>query len=134
MTWIFRCESNKIILLPPEGTFAQAFNYLDEISNSYYILENGDNYIQCGGSKKMCTVELREYLNDGSFKHYVFFDPKGSNDNVHILMSDGGVYRKRKHCFPLRTAIKLFDCFFNSEPWPADVGLEDMASKFTESA
>jgi len=128
--WKFSCECKADIPLPPKYTFAQALNYLNPKTNSFYILENGDNYIQCGGSKQMCTVELREYQSDGSFRHYVFCDPNGSDEAVHIPMSAEGVYRQKKHCLHFRTAIKLFDCYFIGEPWPSDLYLEDITDKF----
>jgi hypothetical protein len=128
--WKFSCESKADIPLPPKYTFAQAFNYLNPKTNSFYILERGDNYIQCGGSKEICTVELREYQSDGSFRHYVFCDPTGSDEEVHIPMSAGGVYRRMKHCLHFRTAIKLFDCYFRGESWPSYLGLEDITDKF----
>jgi hypothetical protein len=130
-TWKFSCEWKPDIPLPPKYSFAQAFNYLNAEGNSFYILENGANYIQCGGSKEMCSVELREYQRDGSFKHFVFCDPTGSDEEVHIPMSEGGVYRRKKHCFHYRTAIKLFDSYFKGEPWPNNLGLEDITFLFT---
>jgi hypothetical protein len=133
MTWKFRCESKNDIALPPEYTFPQAFNYLNPKTNSFYILENGDNYIQCGGSKEMCTVEFREYLADGSFRHYVFYNPPGTNEPVHIEMSDGGVHRRNKHCLNFRKAIKLFACYLNGDPWPSDLSLEDITEQFKTS-
>ena len=128
--WKFFCEWKAEIPLPPKYTFAQAFNYLNPESNSFYILENGNDYLQCGGSKEKCTVEFRKYQSDGTFKHYVFYDPNGTDEEVHIPMSEGGVVRQKKHCLHFRTAIKLFDLYFRSETWPSDLGLEDITSKF----
>lgn len=128
--WKFRCESKDDIPLPPTYTFAQAFNYLNPEKNCFYILENGDNYIQCGGSKDVCTVELREYQNDGSFRHYVFCDTAGSAEPLHIPMSAGGVHRQKKHGLHFRTAIELFTCYFQGEPWPSDLTLEEITDQF----
>jgi hypothetical protein len=130
MSWKFRCERTGEIPLSPGYSFAQAFNDLDPKTNSFYILENGDNYIQCGGSKEKCTVEFREYLSDGSFKHYVFYDPAGSNEPAHIPMSKGGVRRQKKHCLNFLTAIKLFACYFNGEQWPSELSREDITDQF----
>lgn len=130
MSWKFRCEWKDNIPLSPEYTFPQAFNYLNPEKNSFYILENGDNYIQCGGSKQKCTVELREYSGNGSFKHYVFYDPSKTNVPAHIPMSDGGVHRQEKHCLHFRRAIELFTCFFNQDDWPSDLALEDITDQF----
>jgi hypothetical protein len=128
--WKFRCEWKDEIPLPPEYTFPRAFNYLNPETNSFYILEKGNDYLQCGGSKEKCTVELREYAEDGSFRHYLFFDPSGSDEEVHVEMSEGGVNRKAKHCFDVWVAIKLFSCYFNSEPWPQELQREDITDQF----
>jgi hypothetical protein len=46
-------------------------------------------------------------------------------------MSDGGVHRQKKHCLHFRTAIRLFECYFNGEEWPDDVAYEDITGQFT---
>ena len=116
--------------MPPKYTFPQAFNYLNPEVNSFFILENENGYIQCAGAKQKCTIEMREFKSDGSFKHYVFFDPNGSDEAVHIPMTNGGVARKNKHCFGFLTASTLFSCFFEGKSWPAEVKREDITSQF----
>ncbi len=130
MSWKFICELKGEIPLPPEQSFPQALNDLDPKTNSFYILQNGDDYIQCGGSKEKCTVEVREYLSDGSFKHYVFYDPAGSEEPAYIPMSKGGVHRQKKHCLNLLTVIKLFECYFSGEQWPSELSREDITGQF----
>lgn len=130
MSWKFSCESKENIPLPPEYTFPQALNYLNPEVNSFYILESEYGYIQCAGAKKLCTVEMREFENGGTFKHYVFFDPYGSEEVIHIPMTNGGVSRQKKHCFGFLTASKLFSCFFEGKEWPKDIGREDITSQF----
>ena len=130
MNWKFSCETKETIPLPPEYTFPQAFNYLNPEVNSFYILENERGYIQYAGEKKKCTVEIRELGKDGTFKHYVFFDPNGSNEYTHIPMTNGGVERQVKHCFGYLTASKLFLCFFEGKNWPAEFQREDITSQF----
>ena len=130
MDWAFRCEWKGDIPVPPEYTFAQAFNYLNPESNSFYILEKGDHYIQCGGAKEACTVEFRESSPDGTFRHYVFFDPSGSDEVVHIPMSNGGVRWKKKHCLHFRMAVRLFECYFNGQEWPSEIAYEDITAQF----
>src|SRR5262249_34991897 len=105
-------------------------NYLNPERNSFYILAHGEDYIQCAGSKELCTVELRAYQSDGSFRHYVFCDPWGSEEQVLIPMSAGAVNRQRKHCFHFRAAIELFDCYYRGEPWPSGLALEDITDEF----
>ena len=130
MSWKFSCERTGETPLPPEYSFSQAFNDLDPKTNSFYILQKGDDYLQCGGSKEKCTVELREYLSNGSFEHYVFYDPAGSDEPAHIPMSKGGVHRQKKHCLNHLTAIKLFECYFNGEQWPSGLSREDITDQF----
>ena len=130
MKWKFSCETKSDIPLPPEYTFPRAFNYLNPEANSFFLLENENGYIQCAGSKQQCTVEYREYGNGGTFKHYGFYDPSGSDADVFIKMSDGGVNRKEKHCFGFLKASELFNCFYDGVPWPEDVAIEDISAQF----
>jgi hypothetical protein len=129
MGWKFKCESKENIPLPPEYTFPQAFNYLNSENNSFFILENGKDYIQCAGSKEACTVELRTYQPDGSFKHYVFYDPNGSDSAASIQMSHGSVERRAKHIFTRKEAIQLFKCYFEGQEWPTEFALEDVTKE-----
>lgn len=130
MNWKFSCETKEKIPLPPKYSFPQAFNYLNPESNSFFILEDENGYIQCAGSKQQCTIEIRELNKSGSFKHFVFCDPNGSNDEVLIKMSNGGVTRKEKHCFGFIMASKLFKCYFEKLEWPNEVELEDITEMF----
>lgn len=114
--WKFSCESRASIALPPDCTFPRAFNYLNPENNSFYILEreNGD-YIQCGGSKKACTVEIRLYALDGSHKHYVIGHKDGSTAPATVQMSAGVVNVQEREVFDHWEAIKLFEHFFSGE-------------------
>lgn len=90
--WTFRCEWKAVIPLPPEYSFAQAFNYFNAESNPFYILEHENaNYIQCGGSKNSCCVEIRIYANNGSYTHSLIGHQNGSNVPTTIQMSAGVV-------------------------------------------
>ena len=86
--------------------------------------------MQCGGSKKKCAIELRQYDKEGNFKYYIFYNPNGTDEDVHIEMSDGGVFRKKKHCFGFLTAAKLLSCFFENKNFPDEICLEDISSDF----
>ena len=130
MNWKFSCETKEDIPLPPEYTFPQAFNYLNSEVNSFYILENEQDYMQCAGNKKGCTVELRVYGNNGEFKHFVFYDPNGSNETKDFKMTNGVIKRQKKHSFSFLKASKLFLCYFEGKEWPKEVQLEDITSQF----
>ena len=130
MKWKFSCETKPILLLPPEITFPQALNYLNSENNSFYILENKNGYIQCAGSKSNCTIEFREYLKDGSFKHFVFFNPNGSAEKMDFKMTKGNICREKKHSFKFLKAARLFSCFFENKDWPEDIGIEEITHEF----
>ena len=120
----FYSEFKKDIPLPPEYTFAQAFNYLNSDTNSFYILErNAEEYIQCGGNKATCTVEVRLAIEGGSYARFTIGHPVGQEDLVHIPMSDGGTSVLRREVLTHWEAIKLFDAFFASEPFPPEYSL-----------
>ena len=112
MKWKFYSELYKDIPLPPEYTFPRAFNYLHNEGNSFYILENENGYVQAAGSKSECTVEMREYVGDGGFRHFVFFDENGSDEDVFIKMTHDGVHRKSRHCFSYLKAASIFRSYF----------------------
>ena len=118
--WKFSCEKRDSIPLPPEYTFPQAFNYLHSEHNSIYILEhpNGD-YIQCGGDRGACTVEIRRYDSSGSHVHYVVGQEAGATDPATIDMSGGIVHVQQREVLNRWHAIELFECFFADSDLPA---------------
>ena len=107
--------------MPPDYRFPQAFNYLNPERNSFYILQapNGD-YIQCGGSKEQCTIELRRFHN-GGYNHYVLGRAFPSNKLTEIPMSHGGVKVQENEVFRHWDAIELFKRFFAGEDFPEDI-------------
>jgi hypothetical protein len=120
-SWKFSCEWKPVIPLPPEYSFPQAFNYLNPETNSFYILESpkGD-YIQCGGSKERCTVEVRRF-HDRNYTHYVLGRTGGSNKLTAVPMSNGGVKVQENEVFKHWDAIELFKRFFAGEDFPEDI-------------
>lgn len=125
--WKFSCESKSDIPLPPTYTFPQAFNYLNSQNNSFYILEheNGD-YIQCGGCKKACCVELRRYEKDGTYKHYIIGRDIGTDSPAVIEMSGGAVNVRERDVLSHWEAIDLFKSFFAGEPLPSGYSLREL--------
>ena len=117
-TWKFSCEMKEVIPLPPEYTFPQAFNYLNSESNSFYILESPEgNYIQCGGSKERCTVEVRIYRKK-DYDHFRLGKTVGSDAMTAIKMSAGEVEVMEREVFTHWEAIDLFKAFFANEDFP----------------
>lgn len=121
----FYCESKAEIPLPPKYTFAQAFNYLNPETNSFYVLErNEQEYIQCGGSKSACTVEVRLATEGGtSHVRFTIGHRTGAEELVHIPMSDGGVFVLAREVLTHREAIRLFAAFFAGEPFSMEYSL-----------
>ena len=128
--WKLSSECDENLPLPPTSSFTKTFQKLDSKSNSFYILDKGGDYIQCGGSHDSCTVELRECKPDGTFRHYVFYRIPGSDKPTHIPMSAGGVIRQEKHSLTSKIAVVLFECFYAGKPWPEGLALEDITSEF----
>ncbi len=117
--WKFWCEFRADIPLPPAYTFPQAFNYLNSETNSFYILEHENgNYIQCGGSKQACTVEIRIYEHDGSYRHYAVGQKNGAESETTVQMSHGAVRVEQREVLTHWEAIELFKCFFAGEDIP----------------
>ena len=119
--WKFSCEWKGEIPLPPEYSFAQAFNYLNAETNSFYILEapNG-NYIQCGGSKERCLVEVRTY--QGSvYAHSILGKRNVSAEKTKLKMSAAEVELQENEIFRHWEAIELFKCFFEGRGFPSDI-------------
>jgi hypothetical protein len=117
-SWKFSSEWKPEIPLPPEYSFPQAFNYLNPDTNSFYILQSpkGD-YIQCGGSKDRCIVEVRRF-DDRGYTHYVLGLPGGSDSLTLVPMSNGGVKVQENEVFKHWDAIELFRRFFAGDDFP----------------
>lgn len=122
-SWKFSCETKAEIPLPPGYTFPQAFNYLNADVNSFYILESptGD-YLQCGGSKERCHVELRRY-HEGGYIHSVLGRREGSTDPAIVQMSGGVVQVQENEVFRHWDAIDFFKRFFAGEDFPEQIVL-----------
>lgn len=119
--WKFSCKWRDEIPLPPEYSFPQAFNYLNPDSNSFYILEHPNgNYIQCGGSKKCCTVEMRVYGENNTYTHYRIGHQEGSTTDAAIKMTDGVVTVEAREVLTHWEAIELFDAFFSGSDIPSN--------------
>lgn len=84
--------------------------------------------MQCAGGKQECTVELRAYESNGAFKHFVFYDPNGSDETTDFQMTSGVIKRQKKHSFSFLKASKLFLCYFEGKEWPKEI--EDITSQF----
>jgi hypothetical protein len=96
--------------------FPQAFNYLNSDNSSFYILEHENgNYIQCGGDKKRCTVELRIYGDGNSYKHYRAGHKDGSTATDTVQMSDGVVTVDAREVLTHWEAIELFKALFSGD-------------------
>jgi hypothetical protein len=117
----FYSESQRDIPLPPKYSFAQAFNYLNPETNSFYILErNEQEYIQCGGSKASCTVEVRLAAENSAHVRFTVGHRTGQEDLVHTPMSDGGVFVLAREVLSHREAVRLFTAFFAGEPFASE--------------
>jgi hypothetical protein len=120
--WRFYCEKTDPIPLPPKYTFPQAFNYLNEKGNSFYILEapNGD-YIQCGGGRERCTVEIRRYEDQTrkTYKHSVVGLAPTVSETTSIEMTQGAVIVRTSEVLSRWQAIQLFDSFFHNRELPS---------------
>jgi hypothetical protein len=117
--WQFSCEARPDIPLPPEYSFPQAFNYLNPENNSFYVLEQeGVGYIQCGGGKSACTVEVREYRPDGGYVHYVVGHSDGESVPATVQVSRATVTVEKRDVLTHWEAIELFKCYFEQRPFP----------------
>lgn len=127
--WHFYCERKDPVDLPPAYTFAQAFNYLNENGNSFYILEapTGD-YIQCGGGRSRCTVEVRRYNGSDKTKYHHFvagLEPV-STGMASIQMTDGVVNVRASEVLDRWQAIQLFESFFQQAEFPTWAHLREV--------
>ena len=124
--WKFSSERQGEISLPPANAFSQALNDLNPDTNSFYILErtSGD-YIQCGGSKNGCTVEIRIYDLDGTYKHFTVGHRDGSNEPTTVKMSGGVVNLEAREVLTYGEAIELFERFFSGDDVPTTYVLRE---------
>ncbi len=122
-SWKFSCEMKESVPLPPEYTFAQAFNYLNSETNSFYVLTapSGD-YIQCGGDRSACTVEMREWHGGGKYTHWVIARKDGVDTPGKIEMQGQSIELPECEVLDRWDAIELFSAFFAGEEIPAAYG------------
>lgn len=117
--WKFSSEARDDIPLPLDLSFGEALNKLDPKKNSFHILEHDNgNYIQVGGSKKVCTVEFRIYDGPKKYKHYVVGHADGSTRPASVKMSGGGVELQKGEILNADEAAELFALFFAGKKFP----------------
>ncbi len=115
----FTCELRNEIPLPPEYTFPQALNYFSSEKNSFYILEDPEyGYVQCGGDKKSCTLELRIYGKDGKDKHYRLGKGEQNKQPSLIQMSEAKITVRCDEVMNLDDVLVVFKQFFKDKTIP----------------
>ncbi len=115
----FRSEAFSDIPLPPDVSFEEAFSRLDPQTNSFYLLElDQQSYMQCGGSRSACAVEVRKADTDGTYRSYAIGRDLAAKAPVNVGMSSGGVWIQQGEVLTVEDAVLLFDCFFDGRPLP----------------
>ncbi len=91
-----------------------ALKELNSSTNSYVILESGNDYIQCAGSTDHLTLEARIYNLDGSFKHYVI-GRKDTSKVWHTIECKVGPIRVLGHeDLSIEDAKSVFSYFYKN--------------------
>lgn len=117
--WKLSCEAKGEVPLPLDLRFAEVLNQLDAKKNSFYILEHDDgNYMQCGGSKKACTVEFRVYESRNKYQHFVVGHADRSHQDTCVEMSGGVVSVEKGEVLSAVEAAELFDLFVAGKKLP----------------
>ena len=117
--WKFSCEMKESIPLPPDYTFAQAFNYLNAETNSFYVLTApSGSYIQCGGDRAACTVEMREWTEGENYSHWVVGRKDGAETPGTIRMQGRSIELPEREVLDRWDAIELFGAFFAGDAIP----------------
>lgn len=124
--WKLSCEARGGIPLPLDLTFTEVLGKLDPKNNSFYVLEHdkGD-YIQCGGSKPACTVEIRVYDDPAKYKHFVVGHADGSKEAASVKMSEGVVHVQKGEVLNAAEAAELFSLFFAGKKFPKKYALRE---------
>lgn len=124
--WKLSCEARGEIPLPLDLAFEEVLNNLDPKDNSFFILEHDSgNYMQCGGSKAMCTVEFRAYESPTKYRHYVVGRAAGSTATAFVSMSGGGVSVQQGEVLNTAEAAELFAHFFVGKRVPTNYVLRE---------
>jgi hypothetical protein len=127
--WELSSETIANLPLPPESTFKEAFRVLNRKKNSFLILaQRGGNFMQCGGSKKECTVEFRIYesTSTDAYKHYVVGHKSGSRAKAIVRMSEGVVHVRKNEILNVHEAVHLFELFFSGSAIPKEFVVREM--------
>lgn len=124
--WKLSCEGRGEIPLPLGPAFGEVLKKLDPKKNSFYILEHDSgNYMQCGGSKTACTVELRVYDGPNEYKHYVVGHTDGSKQSASVKMSGGVVNVQKGEVLSAVEAAELFSLFVADKDFPKKYALRE---------
>jgi hypothetical protein len=97
-----------IIENPTWETINLHLNEINMTQKSYFILSQGDNYVQCAGAKAKLTVEYK------SIKHYRFGLKVIDNNPASINFSYGIIQIKKSEQLRLIHALDIFETFFKT--------------------
>ena len=81
--------------------------------------------MQCGGSKKACTVELRLYSSPDRYKHYVVGHTNASTERASVKMSGGELILQKGEILDAQEAAELFDLFVAGKEFPKKYSLRE---------
>lgn len=108
--------------------------YLDPFVRPFVIFELPDgSYVQCLGSKRRLTVEVRECRAGGSFTHWVLGCGKPQRETVRIDTSTGTVTVDVSQVLTMRDARLIIRQFLETRTLPDRFHRQEITGRFTSS-
>lgn len=127
--WTLSSEKKEHVPMPADLAFEPVLKNLDAKNNSFYILSHeSGNYMQCGGSRKQCTVEYRVFDRPNKYdkyKHYVVGHTNGSTAPAHVKMSEGVINLHKGEVLDYLEAAELFELFSRGKKFPKKYAIRE---------
>jgi hypothetical protein len=112
-------------------TANKLLSYLDPERRHYAIFELPDHsYAQCLGAKKALTVEVREFLPDGTFNHWVFGKGPITGDEILVGGSLGKVSVDKSQVLTMRDARIIIRQFLEARTFPEKYEKQNVNERF----
>ena len=113
-------------------TANQLLSYLEPELRPFAIFTVPDNsYVQCLGTKKRLTVEVRAYHQDGSFTHWVFGRGALTGSSERIEVSTGHVTVDASQLLTMRDARLIIRQFLEARTFPTRYLRQDVTEHYT---
>jgi len=102
-------------------------------SNGYATLSHpARGYVQVAGARLRLTVEFREQLPTGDFRHYVLGRESDQSKDASVNTAAGMIKLKSNEILTASAAVDVFRSFFDTQTVPAQYTRRETTQMFKE--